>query len=182
MIPEQRILMAVVNCAITDSCLRPIRRGRAKTKNPEDYRMQRDAHSAFVFLYGDGLDIYCNWLPFEASWLRKRLEEFMYSNAIRSKNEYLRITDQQKRAYRFNHTLWMKNPCLKVPEDKSNPLPIKRRWLSFDQIGRELDPTTELRQTNGTSPFPTINYGSKDSFGNSNDSPSDSDPTDQSTE
>lgn len=118
-VPEQRVLLAAVNLAIFDACLQPIKPLNKQSDDPRDFRMQADARSAMAFLHGDGLDDFCNWLDFEAAWLRKRLQEYMYEENLLGNpvvDEELRINASRRRFYRMNYRIWLLSKDEEIPE------------------------------------------------------------------
>ena len=156
LIPEQRVLLAVVNTAVFDTCRQPIYTGEPNVPlKRREYRLDSEARTAFQFIWGEGLEIYCNWLPLEADWLRNKLLVFMYDPKPRksvSKKVVLRIDDTQRRYFRLNHKLFKleKNPCWTSLEEESQELPIKRVMSRLDQKGRVLVVDTLGRSPSGT--------------------------------
>ena len=166
LIPEQRVLLAVINTAVFDTCRQPIYTGEPNVPlKKREYRLDTEARTAFQFIWGEGLEIYCNWLPLEPSWLRNKLLVFMYDPKPRksiSKNVVLRIDDTQRRYFRLNYKLYKleKNPCWTSPEDESHPLPIKQVTSRLDQKGRVLDRSMSGRPPGGTRKSQKTNSGS----------------------
>ena len=167
MIPEQRILLAVINTAIFDTCRQPIYTGEPTVPlKKREYRLDVHARTAFQFIWGEGLDTYCNWLPLDPGWLRKKLLAFMFNDkpmpkAI-SKNVVMRVDDQQRRFFRLNYKLFRqeKEPCWTSPEEESHPLPIKQVTSRLDQSGRVLDRSMSGRPPSGTRKSQKTNSGS----------------------
>jgi len=169
LIPEQRVLLAVVNTAVFDTCRQPIYTGEPNVPlKRREYRLDSEARTAFQFIWGEGLEIYCNWLPLEADWLRNKLLVFMYDPKPRksvSKKVVLRIDDTQRRYFRLNHKLFKleKNPCWTSLEEESQELPIKQVMSRLDQKGRVLEVDTSGRSPSGTQKSPPTRSGSKTS-------------------
>ena len=169
LIPEQRVLLAVVNTAVFDTCRQPIYTGEPNVPlKRREYRLDSEARTAFQFIWGEGLEIYCNWLPLEADWLRNKLLVFMYDPKPRksvSKKVVLRIDDTQRRYFRLNHKLFKleKNPCWTSLEEESQELPIKQVMSRLDQKGRVLVADTLGRSPSGTQKSHPTNSGSKTS-------------------
>ena len=169
LIPEQRVLLAVVNTAVFDTCRQPIYTGEPNVPlKRREYRLDSEARTAFQFIWGEGLEIYCNWLPLEADWLRNKLLVFMYDPKPRksvSKKVVLRIDDTQRRYFRLNHKLFKleKNPCWTSLEEESQELPIKRVMSRLDQKGRVLVVDTLGRSPSGTQKSRPTRSGSKTS-------------------
>lgn len=169
LIPEQRVLLAVVNTAVFDTCRQPIYTGEPNVPlKRREYRLDSEARTAFQFIWGEGLEIYCNWLPLEADWLRNKLLVFMYDPKPRksvSKKVVLRIDDTQRRYFRLNHKLFKleKNPCWTSLEEESQELPIKQVMSRLDQKGRVLVADTLGRSPSGTQKSRPTRSGSKTS-------------------
>ena len=169
LIPEQRVLLAVVNTAVFDTCRQPIYTGEPNVPlKRREYRLDSEARTAFQFIWGEGLEIYCNWLPLEADWLRNKLLVFMYDPKPRksvSKKVVLRIDDTQRRYFRLNHKLFKleKNPCWTSLEEESQELPIKQVMSRLDQKGRVLVADTLGRPPSGTQKSRPTSSGSKTS-------------------
>ena len=169
LIPEQRVLLAVVNTAVFDTCRQPIYTGEPNVPlKQREYRLDTEARTAFQFIWGEGLEIYCNWLPLEADWLRNKLLVFMYDPKPRksvSKKVVLRIDDTQRRYFRLNHKLFKleKNPCWTSLEEESQELPIKQVMSRLDQKGRVLVADTLGRSPSGTQKSRPTSSGSKTS-------------------
>ena len=169
LIPEQRVLLAVVNTAVFDTCRQPIYTGEPNVPlKRREYRLDSEARTAFQFIWGEGLEIYCNWLPLDADWLRNKLLVFMYDPKPRksvSKKVVLRIDDTQRRYFRLNHKLFKleKNPCWTSLEEESQELPIKRVMSRLDQKGRVLVVDTLGRSPSGTQKSRPTRSGSKTS-------------------
>ena len=169
LIPEQRVLLAVVNTAVFDTCRQPIYTGEPNVPlKRREYRLDSEARTAFQFIWGEGLEIYCNWLPLEADWLRNKLLVFMYDPKPRksvSKKVVLRIDDTQRRYFRLNHKLFKleKNPCWTSLEEESQELPIKQVMSRLDQKGRVLVADTLGQSPSGTQKSRPTRSGSKTS-------------------
>ena len=169
LIPEQRVLLAVVNTAVFDTCRQPIYTGEPNVPlKRREYRLDSEARTAFQFIWGEGLEIYCNWLPLDPDWLRNKLLVFMYDPKPRksvSKKVVLRIDDTQRRYFRLNHKLFKleKNPCWTSLEEESQELPIKRVMSRLDQKGRVLVVDTLGRSPSGTQKSRPTRSGSKTS-------------------
>ena len=169
LIPEQRVLLAVVNTAVFDTCRQPIYTGEPNVPlKRREYRLDSEARTAFQFIWGEGLEIYCNWLPLDPDWLRNKLLVFMYDPKPRksvSKKVVLRIDDTQRRYFRLNHKLFKleKNPCWTSLEEESQELPIKRVMSRLDQKGRVLVVDTLGRSPSGTQKSRPTSSGSKTS-------------------
>ena len=169
LIPEQRVLLAVVNTAVFDTCRQPIYTGEPNVPlKRREYRLDSEARTAFQFIWGEGLEIYCNWLPLEADWLRNKLLVFMYDPKPRksvSKKVVLRIDDTQRRYFRLNHKLFKleKNPCWTSLKEESQELPIKQVMSRLDQKGRVLVADTSGRSPSGTQKSHPTSSGSKTS-------------------
>lgn len=166
LIPEQRVLLAVVNTAVFDTCRQPIYTGEPNVPlKRREYRLDSEARTAFQFIWGEGLEIYCNWLPLDPDWLRNKLLVFMYDPKPRksiAKNVVLRIDDTQRRYFRLNHKLFKleKNLCWTSPEDESHPLPIKQVTSRLDPSGHVLDRSMSGRPPGGTRKSRKTNSGS----------------------
>jgi hypothetical protein len=169
LIPEQRILLAVINTAIFDTCRKPIYTGEPNVPlRKREYRLDTEARTAFQFLWGEGLEIYCNWLPLEPSWLRNKLLDFMYFPGSRkaiAKNVVMKIDDTQRRYFKHNYKLFKleKEACWTSLEEESQELPIKQVMSRLDQKGRVLVADTSGRRLSGKQKFHLINSGSKTS-------------------
>ena len=169
LIPEQRILLAVINTAIFDTCRKPIYIGEPNVPlRKREYRLDTEARTAFQFIWGEGLETYCNWLPLEPSWLRNKLLDFMYFPGSRkaiAKNVVMKIDDTQRRYFRLNHKLFKleKNPCWTSLEEESQELPIKQVMSRLDQKGRVLVVDTSGRPPSGTQKSRPTSSGSKTS-------------------
>ena len=157
LIPEQRILLAVINTAIFDTCRKPIYIGEPNVPlRKREYRLDTEARTAFQFLWGEGLETYCNWLPIDPEWLRNKLLAFMNNDKpmmkALSKNVVMRIDDTQRRYFRLNYKLFRqeKEACWTSLEEESQELPIKRVMSRLDQKGRVLVADTLGRSPSGT--------------------------------
>ena len=157
LIPEQRILLAVINTAIFDTCRKPIYTGEPNVPiKKREYRLDTEARTAFQFLWGEGLETYCNWLPIDPEWLRNKLLAFMNNDKpmmkALSKNVVMRIDDTQRRYFRLNYKLFRqeKEVCWTSLEEESQELPIKRVMSRLDQKGRVLVADTLGRSPSGT--------------------------------
>ena len=157
LIPEQRILLAVINTAIFDTCRKPIYTGEPNVPlRKREYRLDTEARTAFQFLWGEGLETYCNWLPIDPQWLRNKLLAFMNNDKpmmkALSKNVVMRIDDTQRRYFRLNYKLFRqeKEACWTSLEEESQELPIKRVMSRLDQKGRVLVADTLGRSPSGT--------------------------------
>lgn len=145
MIPEQRVLLAVVNCAILDTCRKPVYGGPLNQKRkPENYRLETHARSAFEFIYGPGLETYCNWLEFDPGWLRNKLTDFMFDERVRvvlNSKEPLRVSEEQRRMHRFNYSIWKRkdNQCYTLPDEEKSLLPVKQVTSRFDPKDQKSD-------------------------------------------
>ena len=166
LIPEQRVLLAVVNTAVFDTCRQPIYTGEPNVPiKRREYRLDSEARTAFQFIWGEGLEVYCNWLPLDPDWLRNKLLVFMYDPKPRksiAKNVVLRIDDTQRRYFRLNYKLFKleKNPCWISPEEESHPLPIKQVTSRLDPSGHVLDRSMSGRPPGGTRKSQKTNSGS----------------------
>lgn len=169
LIPEQRILLAVINTAIFDTCRKPIYTGEPNVPlRKREYRLDTEARTAFQFIWGEGLEIYCNWLPLEPSWLRNKLLDFMYFPGSRkaiAKNVVMKIDDTQRRYFKHNYKLFKleKAPCWTSLEEESQELPIKQVISRLDQKGRVLEVVTSGQSPNGTPKSRPTSSGSKTS-------------------
>ena len=169
LIPEQRILLAVINTAIFDTCRKPIYTGEPNVPlRKREYRLDTEARTAFQFIWGEGLEIYCNWLPLEPSWLRNKLLDFMYYPGSRkaiAKNVVMKIDDTQRRYFKHNYKLFKleKAPCWTSLEEESQELPIKQVMSRLDQKGRVLVVDTLGRSPSGTQKSRPTRSGSKTS-------------------
>jgi hypothetical protein len=157
LIPEQRILLAVINTAIFDTCRHPIYTGEPNVPlKKREYRLDTEARTAFQFIWGEGLEIYCNWLPLDPGWLRNKLLAFMNNDKpmmkALSKNVVMRIDDTQRRYFRLNYKLFRqeKEPCWTSLEEESQELPIKQVMSRLDLKGRVLVADTSGQSPNGT--------------------------------
>jgi hypothetical protein len=166
LIPEQRVLYAAINLAIFDACKQPIIAGELiqKSKKHKDYKLHADARTAFQFIWGEGLENFCLWIPLDPGWLRNKLLEFMYDPKPRVSNSnkiVLRIDDKQRRMFRINYKLFKqeKEPCWKSPEEESQVLPIKQVRSRLDQNGLVLDRTMSVPSRDGTRKFQKISSG-----------------------
>jgi hypothetical protein len=169
LIPEQRILLAVINTAIFDTCRKPIYTGEPNVPlRKREYRLDTEARTAFQFIWGEGLEIYCSWLPLEPSWLRNKLLDFMYFPGSRkaiAKNVVMKIDDTQRRYFKHNYKLFKleKAPCWTSLEEESQELPIKQVISRLDQKGRVLEVDTFDRPPSGTQKSRPTSSGSKTS-------------------
>jgi len=167
MIPEQRVLLAVVNCAILDTCRMPIYIGSPskRKRDVEDYRLDEHARSAFHFLFGKDLESYCNWLDLDPGWLRKKLSTFMHDGRVRmtvNSKEPLRVSEEQRRIYRLNYSLWNKDrTCSMSPEDEKPLLPIKQVTSPCVPSGQESDRIILSHLRHGKRPSHKTSSGSK---------------------
>lgn len=167
LIPEQRVLLAVINTAIFDTCRHPIYTGQPNVAHKKrEYRLDTEARTAFQFIWGEGLEIYCNWLPLDPDWLRNKLLAFMNNDKpmmkALSKNVVLRIDDTQRRYFRLNYKLYKleKNPCWTSLEEESQELPIKQVTSRLDQKGRVLEVVTSGQSPSGTPKSQKTSFGS----------------------
>lgn len=170
LIPEQRILLAAINVAIFDTCKQPILAGDliTKSKKHKDYKLHTDARTAFQFLFSDGLANFCNWLPLDPDWLRKKLLDYMFDDRPKkptAKDVVIRVDDMQRRNFRINYKLYKleKEPCWTSPEEESQELPIKQVISRLDQKGRVLEVVTSGQRLSGKQKFHLINSGFKTS-------------------
>lgn len=169
LIPEQRILLAVINTAIFDTCRKPIYIGEPNVPlRKREYRLDTEARTAFQFIWGEGLETYCSWLPLEPSWLRNKLLDFMYYPGSRkaiAKNVVMKIDDTQRRYFKHNYKLFKleKAPCWTSLEEESQELPIKQVISRLDQKGRVLEVVTSGRPPSGTQKSRPTSSGSKTS-------------------
>jgi hypothetical protein len=170
LIPEQRVLMAAINLAIFDSCKQPIIAGDllTKSKKHKDYKLHTDARTAFQFIFGEGLENFCNWLPLDSGWLRKKLLDYMFDDGPKkptAKDVVVRVDDQQRRMFRINYKLYKleREACWTSLEEESQELPIKQVISRLDQKGRVLEVDTSGRRLSGKQKFHLINSGSKTS-------------------
>lgn len=170
LIPEQRILLAVINTAIFDTCRQPIYTGEPNVPiKKREYRLDTEARTAFQFIWGEGLETYCNWLPIDPQWLRNKLLAFMNNDRpmmkALSKNVVMRIDDTQRRYFRLNYKLFRqeKEVCWTSLEEESQELPIKRVMSRLDQKGRVLVADTLGRSPSGTQKSHPTSSGSKTS-------------------
>lgn len=93
--PEHRLLFAVVNLAVRDSCLHPI--------NDKPLRMQWEATTAHDFIWLDGLDSYLHYMDIDVDWFRQKLIETMSSDKEGTVNGF---TSKDRRNFRINKKLW----------------------------------------------------------------------------
>jgi len=156
LIPEQRILLAAINTAIFDTCKQPILAGELLTKSNKhkDYKLHTDARTAFQFIFSDGLANFCNWLPLDPDWLRKKLLDYMFYDGPKkptAKDVVIRVDDMQRRHFRINYKLYKleKEPCWTSPEEESQELPIKQVISRLDQKGRVLEVVTSGQPPSG---------------------------------
>ena len=170
LIPEQRILLAVINTAIFDTCRHPIYTGEPNVPiKKREYRLDTEARTAFQFIWGEGLETYCNWLPIDPGWLRNKLLAFMNNDKpmmkALSKNVVMRIDDTQRRYFRLNYKLFRqeKEACWTSLEEESQELPIKQVISRLDQKGRVLEVDTSGRSPSGTQKSRPTSSGSKTS-------------------
>lgn len=170
LIPEQRILLAVINTAIFDTCRQPIYTGEPNVPiKKREYRLDTEARTAFQFIWGEGLETYCNWLPIDPQWLRNKLLAFMNNDKpmmkALSKNVVMRIDDTQRRYFRLNYKLFRqeKEVCWTSLEEESQELPIKQVMSRLDQKGRVLVADTLGRSPSGTQKSHPTSSGSKTS-------------------
>lgn len=128
-IPEQRVILAVINQAIIDSCLRPL---KSDDNSEEPQKMARDARSAMNFLFTSTLDAYAGLVDISPDWLRNSLLNLMYNKSTRPALMTSRgqikipfIGELERRSFRVNHRLWMLNPNEQVigPSDSENDRP-----------------------------------------------------------
>lgn len=91
MIPERRLLAAVVAQAIRDASAAPIKEGKRAVRLPGD------ARSAMAFLFGPGLDAYAMWLDFDPDQFRNNLLDMRPG---------VHLSDEQRRNFRFNYRSW----------------------------------------------------------------------------
>jgi hypothetical protein len=170
LIPEQRVLLAAINVAIFDTCKQPILAGDllSKSKKHKDFKLHTDARTAFQFIFGDGLANFCNWLPLDPDWLRKKLLDYMFYDGPKkptAKDVVIRVDDMQRRNFRINYKLYKleKEPCWTSPEEESQELPIKQVISRLDQKGRVLEVVTSGQSPSGTPKSPPTSSGSKTS-------------------
>ena len=174
LIPEQRILLAVINTAIFDTCRQPIYTGEPNVPiKKREYRLDTEARTAFQFLWGEGLETYCNWLPIDPQWLRNKLLAFMNNDRpmmkALSKNVVMRIDDTQRRYFRLNYKLFRqeKEACWTSLEEESQELPIKQVISRLDRKGHVLEVDTLGRSPSGTQKSHPTSSGSKTSISTS---------------
>jgi hypothetical protein len=106
-IPEERLLLAVINLAVLDAMVRPL------GKYP-DQRLTVNANSAMRFLYGSGFERCCFLLGFNVHHMRRKLEA-MSMERLGGKH---RITEDHRRSFRANLHLWREK--VRVKNDSSN--------------------------------------------------------------
>jgi hypothetical protein len=94
-IPEERLLLAVINLAVLDAMARPL------GKHPNQ-RLTVNANSAMRFLYGSGFERCCFLLGFNVHYMRRKLEN-MGMERLGGKR---RITEDHRRSFRANLHLW----------------------------------------------------------------------------
>jgi hypothetical protein len=90
------LLASVVNLALQDACLVPVK------KRPIVY----EAWTAMRFLFDDresGLEQYAEWLDFDVEQFRKRLLAMMQDDSPMRVGGF---DSQQRRAFRYNYRHW----------------------------------------------------------------------------
>jgi hypothetical protein len=94
----RRLLLAVVDQAVRDACLTPLRT-----------QPQQEALSAMRFLFDTevaGLAEYAPWLDFDPNVFRSNLQEKMRDSAPYQAGGF---APTERRAFRFNYTYWQRN-------------------------------------------------------------------------
>lgn len=93
MIPERRLLSAVVALAVHDACATPL------IKNSKATGITADAKTALAFLFGKGLDAYALWLDFDPDQFRQNLLTMRPGK---------HLSDNERRNFKANYKLWKK--------------------------------------------------------------------------
>lgn len=111
------LLATVVQLALTDACLAPIKR-----REEGGLPMQRDAFTAMRFFFDTrvaGLNEYAMWLDINPERVRRRLLEMMVDNSPKIVNGFDTI---HRRNMRQNYDLWrrMRNAEAAVTEEDDN--------------------------------------------------------------
>jgi hypothetical protein len=94
----RRLLLAVVDQAIRDACLTPLRGSPA--------RPQEEALTAMRFFFdttASGLAEYAAWLDMDPEVFKRKLLEKMRVNSSFEKADY---NEHERRSFRFNYTYW----------------------------------------------------------------------------
>lgn len=111
------LLATVVQLALTDACLAPIKRREDGT-----LPMQRDAFTAMRFFFDTrvaGLNEYAMWLDINPDRVRRRLLDMMADTTPKAINGF---DTMQRRNMRQNYDLWrmMRNAEAAVTEEDDN--------------------------------------------------------------
>jgi len=93
--PEMRILLATINMALLDACLKP-------NKTPPD-PIAMDAHD---FIWGERLETFLHYTNLDPEWFRKNLTEVMENRSDKTENHF---TADQRRSFRMNRKIYAKN-------------------------------------------------------------------------
>ena len=124
---EERVLLAVVNQAIFDSCDQPIRVDPNAQDPLDQLAMTDDARSAFHFLLTTSLDAYLKWTDINPEWLRSSLFDVMYERRaqpvltrMRGEDGKFKFNERQRKIFRTNHQLFLRNPDLPIKLPKEN--------------------------------------------------------------
>lgn len=100
---EKQLLAAVVALAVKDMCLPPIVKKQGQRRVLQGPRS--DAATAYGFLFDktrSGLDVYSEWLDFDADHFRQKLVHAAFSDRV---HKELKLDDKQRRNFRQNYKL-----------------------------------------------------------------------------
>lgn len=105
---EKQLLAAVVALAVKDMCLPPIVKKQGNKRVPQGPRF--DAATAYGFIFDkdrSGLDVYADWLDFDADHFRQKLVHAAFSDRV---HKELKLDDKQRRYFRQNYKLLQAMP------------------------------------------------------------------------
>lgn len=130
----RRLLWAVVEQAVRDACLTPLR-GRPA-------RPQEESLTAMRFFFdkaGSGLAEYAVWLDVYPDVFKQKLLEFMHDDSSFTKGEY---SDIQRRNFRWNYRYWCqhnheKHFYRKEREDQNDG--PKQIWTTYHKTPDKTD-------------------------------------------
>lgn len=100
----KRLFWTVIEQSVSDACAKPI------VSTRRDTRPMAKAITAMRFLTTN-IDKYLDWLDVDAGSFRKRLFQAMYAEHTD------KFSESDKRAFRYNHTWWIKNKDSLTAED-----------------------------------------------------------------
>ena len=107
---EMRVLLATINMALMDACIKPERGMR--------HDIAMDAHD---FLWGKRLESFLHYTNMEPSWFRSRLTELMQDRSAGYKNGF---SSDQRRLFRANRRLYARlGSSIKLIEEYDVDLP-----------------------------------------------------------